>query len=94
MIPIFFSVILCTRFLRPFRKGNNEWLVYHIVGDNLVHNFQETILMARIAKSMVKIVKQKFEGDDILPQCFDAFASFLFIELSDSSSSEDLTPLR
>jgi hypothetical protein len=94
MIPILFSVIFCTRFLRPFRKGDNEWLVYHILGDNLVHISQETILTARITKFVVKIVKQKFEGDDILPQCFDVFASFLFIELSNSFLGEDLTPLR
>ncbi len=49
--------------------------------------------MTRIAKYVVKIVMQEFEGDDSLPQCFVVFASFIFIELSNSSSGEDLTPL-
>jgi hypothetical protein len=65
---------------------------YHIVGDNLPHNFQETILTTGTACSVVKIVKQKFEVDNIFLQCFDVLASFVFIELFNSSSSEDLTP--
>ncbi len=32
---------------------------YRIVGDSLVHNSQETILMARIASSMVKTMSKK-----------------------------------
>ncbi len=58
---------------------------YHIVGDNLPHNFQETILMTGTTCYVVKTVKQKFEVDNTLLQCFDALASFDFIELSNSS---------
>jgi hypothetical protein len=65
---------------------------YHIVGDSLAHNFQEIILITRIAGFVIKIVKQELEGDNIFPQCYDVFASFIFIELSDSSSSDNLTP--
>jgi len=46
-----------------------------------------------IASFVVKIVKQELEIDDIFPQCFDALASSIFIELFDSSLGEDLTPL-
>jgi hypothetical protein len=49
--------------------------------------------MARTTSSMVKVVKQKLEVDDILPQCSNAFTSFPFIELFDSSIGEDSTPL-
>ncbi len=66
---------------------------YRIIGDNLLHNYQETILTIGIACFVVKIVKQQLEVDDTLPQCSDALASFVFIESSDSFSSEDLTPL-
>jgi hypothetical protein len=66
---------------------------YRIVGDSLVHNSQETILMARIASSMVKTMKQEIEVDDTLPQCFNILASYIFIELFDSLAVEDLTPL-
>jgi hypothetical protein len=38
-------------------------------------------------------MKQQFEVDDIFPQCFDVLASSVFIEMSNSSSREDLTPL-
>jgi len=47
-----------------------------------------------IVKYVVKIVMQGFKGDDSLPQCFVVFAFFIFIELFNSSSGEDLTPLR
>ncbi len=66
---------------------------YCIVGDSLAHNYQETILMATPTCSMVKTVKQKPEVDDVLLRYFDVLASFIFIELFDSSSSEDLTSL-
>ncbi len=48
-----------------------QWVVgyghYHSVGDSLAHNYEKTILMIRIASSVVKIVKQKLKVDDILP---------------------------
>ncbi len=73
-----------------------QWLVgcghYHIVGDSLAHNFQDTILTIRIARSTVKTMKQEFKVDDILLQCFDNLASFNFIELFNSLAGEDLTP--
>ncbi len=49
--------------------------------------------MARIVDFVVKIVKQELEVDDTLPQCSNVLTSFISIELSDSSSCEDLTPL-
>ncbi len=42
---------------------------------------------------MVKIAKQELEIDNTFLQCFNVFASFVFIELFDSSSNEDLIPL-
>jgi hypothetical protein len=42
---------------------------------------------------MAKIVKQELEFDDTLLQCFNALESSTFIELSNSSVGEDLTPL-
>ncbi len=65
---------------------------YRIVGDSLVHDFQETILMAGTAGFVVKTMKQELKVDNALPQCFDALASFTFVELSDSFAGEDLTP--
>jgi hypothetical protein len=66
---------------------------YHIVGDSLAHNSLETILTIGIVGSMVKIsVKQEFKFDEIFPQCSNVLASFVFIEIFNSSSSEDLTP--
>jgi len=49
--------------------------------------------MAKIASYMVKIMKQELKIDDIFPQCSNVLASFFFIELSNSSLGEDLTPL-
>jgi hypothetical protein len=66
---------------------------YCIVGDNLAHNSQEIIFTIGIAGFVVKTMKQEFEVDNTLPQCFDVIASSVFIELSNSSSGEDLTPL-
>ncbi len=67
---------------------------YHIVGDSLVHNFQETILTTGTVSFVVKImVKQELKVDDTFPQCSNVFAFSVFIELFNSSSSEDLTPL-
>ncbi len=96
MILITLSQVFYTRFLWPLRRGDNGWLVncghYHIVGDRLVHNSQETILTVGTAWSMVKTMKQELEVDDTLPQCSDILVSSFFIELFDSSASEDLTP--
>jgi hypothetical protein len=66
---------------------------YRIVGDSLAHNYQKTILMTRTACFVIKIVKPKLEGDNTFPQCYDVFASFIFIELSNSCSGDNLTPL-
>jgi hypothetical protein len=41
--------------------------------------------------SIVKIVKDEHEVLDTFPQCLDAPTSFVFIELFDSASSDDLT---
>ncbi len=66
---------------------------YCIVGDSLVYNSQKTILMARIVCFVVKIVKQELKVDDTFLQPSNALASSIFIELSNSSLGEDLTPL-
>jgi hypothetical protein len=46
-----------------------QWVVgygcYRIVGNSLTHNSQEIILIPRIARAMVKIVKQEHEVSDI-----------------------------
>jgi hypothetical protein len=42
---------------------------------------------------MVKTVKHELKVDDTLFQCHDVLTSFIFIELSNSSLGEDLTPL-
>jgi hypothetical protein len=72
-----------------------EWVVgcgwYHIVGDNLSHNFQDTILTPGITGYVVKIMKDEHKVLDIILQCLDDIAYFVFIELSYSSSSDDLT---
>jgi hypothetical protein len=49
--------------------------------------------MPRTTCSIVKIVKDKHKVMDILPQCLDTLASFVVIELFDSSSGDNLTPL-
>jgi hypothetical protein len=73
------------------------WLVgcgrYRIIGDSLAHNSQETIVTIGTASFVVKTVKQEFEVDDIFLQSFVGLAPSVFIELFDSSSDEDLTPL-
>ncbi len=66
---------------------------YRIVGDSLVHNLSETILMAGTVGFMVKIMKQELQVDDTFLQCYDVLAFFVFIELYDFSLNEDLTPL-
>jgi hypothetical protein len=67
---------------------------YHIVGDSLAHNSWEIILIIGVVGSIIKIsVKQELKVDDTFLQCFDARASFVFIELFNSSLGEDLTPL-
>jgi hypothetical protein len=42
---------------------------------------------------VVKIVKEENDVTNILPQCSNVFTSFVFIELFNSSSSDDLTTL-
>jgi len=66
---------------------------YRIVGDSLVHNLSETILMAGTVGSMVNIMKQELQVDDTFLQCYDVLAFFVFIELYDFSLNEDLTLL-
>jgi hypothetical protein len=75
----------------------HRWVVgfgcYCIVGDSLIHNFQNIILTLGTIGYVVKIVKDKYEVSNILLPCSDALASFVVIELSYSFSSDDLTPL-
>jgi hypothetical protein len=72
-----------------------QWVVgygwYHIVGDSLNHNSQDTILMLGSVGSIFNIVKDEHKVLNTLPQCSHAFASSIFIELSYSSSCDDLT---
>ncbi len=56
---------------------------YCIIGDSLIHNSQNTILMLGTASSTVKIMKQKHEVHDILPQCLDILASSFFTNIFD-----------
>ncbi len=65
---------------------------YCIVGNSLIHNSQETILMSRTIRFVVKIVKQEHEVSDIRPLSLIKPFSFDFIESFDSSSSDNLTP--
>jgi len=73
------------------------WVVacgcYHIVGNNLIHNFQETILTLGTTGSMVKIVKQEHKASDTLLRCLNTLASFVFIELSNFSLGDNLMSL-
>jgi hypothetical protein len=41
---------------------------------------------------VVKTMKQELEVNDIFLQCFGALVSSIFVELFNSSTSEDLTP--
>ncbi len=66
---------------------------YCIIGGSLAHSFQETIVTIGTVGFVVRTIKQKLEVDDILLQSFVVLALSIFIELFDSSSSEDLTPL-
>ncbi len=74
-----------------------QWVVgssyYYIMGNNLSHNFQKTILMLGITSFVVKIVKQKTNVSHIFLQCSNALAFFVFIELCNSSLGDDFTPL-
>jgi hypothetical protein len=74
-----------------------QWVVgfgcYCIVGYSLTHNFQNIILTLGTIGYVVKIVKDKHKVLNIFPQCSDALASFVIIELSYSSSNDDLKPL-
>jgi len=75
----------------------HRWVVgfgcYCIVGDSLIHNFQNIILTLGTISYVVKIVKDKYEVSNILLPCSDALASFVVVELSYSFLSDDLTPL-
>ncbi len=42
---------------------------------------------------MVKIMKQKPKVNNIIPQCSNILASFIFIELSNFSSNDNFIPL-
>jgi hypothetical protein len=70
-----------------------QWVVvfsrYCVVGDSLIHNYQETILMP-ITSYVVKIVKQENDVTHILLRCLNVLASFVFIEPFDSSSNDNL----
>ncbi len=66
---------------------------YCIIGGSLAHNFQETIVTIGTVGFVVRTIKQKLEVDDILLQSFVALALSIFIELFDSSSSEDFPSL-
>jgi hypothetical protein len=69
------------------------WLwCYRIVGDSFIHNSQETILTPWIAEFVIKIVKQKHEVNDNRLLSSIKPSSFIFIELSDYSSGDNLTP--
>ncbi len=73
-----------------------QWLVgyghYRIIGDSVIHNSQEIILMPRTIGFMVKILKQKHELSDTRPLSLVKFSSSDFIELSNFFSSDNLTP--
>jgi hypothetical protein len=60
-----------------------HWVVgngcYHIVGDSLTHNSQETILVLGMTCFVVKVVKQEHEINNILLQCSNVHVSFVFI---------------
>jgi hypothetical protein len=47
--------------------------------------------MSRTIGFVIKIVKEENNITHTFPEYSDAFASFVFIELSNSSSSDDLT---
>jgi hypothetical protein len=75
----------------------HQWVVnsgrYHIIGNSLIHNSQDTIFTPRIASCLVKIVKEEHKVLNTLLQCWNTLASFVFIELSNSSLCDNLTPL-
>ncbi len=84
MILITLSQVLCTKFLRPPHKRDNGWLVM--------------VVIALLVIAWLIIIKkpslwQELKVDDIFPQCSNVLTSSIFIELFDSSSCEDLTPL-
>jgi hypothetical protein len=91
MISMIWFWVRCTRFLWPPLKGDNCGC-YHIIGDSLIHNSQNTILTLGTTSSMVKIVKQKHKVCNIPFQCLDILASFVFIKLFYYSSTNNLTP--
>jgi hypothetical protein len=73
-----------------------QWVVgyghYYIVGNNLIHNSQEIILTPRTTRFVVKIVQREHEVNDIRPLFSVKPFSFDFIELSNSSLGDNLTP--
>jgi hypothetical protein len=73
-----------------------QWVVgygrYHIISDSLTQKSQETILTPRTTRSMVKIMKQEHEVNNTRPLSLVKPFSSDFIELSDSSSNDNLTP--
>jgi len=40
---------------------------YHIINNSLIHNYEETIHMARITGSMVETMKQELKVDNTFP---------------------------
>jgi len=59
-----------------------QWIVgfscYRIVGDNLTHNLQETMLTPGTSSFVIKIMKEENDVTHILPECLNILASFLF----------------
>jgi hypothetical protein len=52
---------------------------YHIIGNSLNHNFEDTILMLGATCSIAKIMKDEHKVLDVLPQCSNALAFIFFI---------------
>jgi len=95
MILIIWSWIQCTKFLWPPLKVNNGWLVVGIIVLLVIVLFityQETILTPRTVGFVGKIVKQEHEVNNTWPLYLIKPFSSIFIELSDYSLSDDLTP--
>ncbi len=93
----FNNFVLSSLYYIPMILSHGKhWVVgcgqYRIVGGSLAHSSWETILTIGTASSMVKTMKQELKIDDIVPQCSNALVSFIFIELYNSSTCEDLTP--
>ncbi len=89
MIQITWFQVHCTKILRPPLKGDNGWLVVVVIALLVV----VWLITPRIASSMVRIMKQEHKINNTLLQCSNILASSIFIELFDSSSSDNFTPL-